>query len=62
MSAALKPWKSLAEFSVKNLWRYMMRRSAWQARFSTSAGSLSNREKPSAAAAASSGSSSRENS
>lgn len=60
--AELKPWTSLAEFSVKKRWRYMMRTSAWQLRFSTSGESLMRREKPSAAIVPSSESPSREKS
>lgn len=60
--AALKPLTSLAEFSLKKRWRYMMRTSAWQPRFRTSAESLISSKKPSAAIGPRSASSSRENS
>ena len=46
--AELKPCTSLAEFSEKKRWRYMMRTSAWQLRLSTSDESLMRRENPSA--------------
>lgn len=55
-SAELKPCTSLAEFSAKKRWRYIMRTSAWQLRCSTSEESLIRMEKLSAAWEPSSGS------
>lgn len=47
--ASLNPCTNLAEFSLKNRWRYMMRTSAWQLRFRTSTESAISRESASAA-------------